>query len=94
MSASPTIDDFRHWLDGSCEVAIGEHCLRMTLIAAEPLAGSPREGGGFRLEFRGPSEPVLAQAVMDVSRPSARYDIFMVPIARDAEGARYEAVYY
>lgn len=89
-----TLEDFRLWLDQSCHVAVGEYRLPMTLTAAEPLAGSQRNGGGFRLEFRGPADPVLAQATMAVHGPTATRDIFLVPIARNAEGARYEAVFY
>lgn len=89
-----TIGDFRPWLDHECEVAIGEIRLPMTLSVVEPLPGSARDGGGFRLEFRGPADPLLAQATMAVRGPTGTRDIFMVPIARDAEGVRYEAVFY
>lgn len=89
-----TAEDFRPCLDQTFEVSVGQTCLPMTLRAVEPLNGSSREGGGFRLEFEGPPAPVLAQAVMRVSGPDAAHDIFMVPIARDAGGARYEAIFY
>ena len=56
-----TPDDFEPWLDQGCEVAVGEHCLPMTLTTVEPVPGSDREGGGFRLEFRGPASPVAGR---------------------------------
>lgn len=91
---SLTIEDFQPWLGQGCEVVTGEHRLPMTLTAAEPVPGSLREGGGFRLEFRGPTAPVLAQAIMAVHGPTGNREIFLVPIARDAQAARYEAVFY
>jgi hypothetical protein len=68
---------------------------RLELIKAEELPGSGREGGGFRLEFRGPFEPILPQAIhsLRTAGTEAR-DIFIVPIGREAEGTRYEAVFY
>lgn len=68
---------------------------RLELIKAEPLPGSQREGGGFRLEFRGPFEPILPQAthLLRGTDGEAR-EIFIVPIGREAEGTRYEAVFY
>lgn len=89
-----SIDDFAGWIGGECQVALGDACLPMTLLTAEPLAGSPRSGGGFRLEFLGPADPILPQSIMTVSGPPGTHDIFLVPIAGDAGGARYEAVYY
>lgn len=91
---NPCIDDFSAWLGQDCEVASGAVRVPMTLLAAEPLAGSPRDAGGFRLEWRGPVDPVLAQAIMTVTRAAETYEIFMVPTARDAQGTRYEAVFY
>ena len=88
------IDDFRPWLGQPCEVAIGEYRLPMTLTIVEPVPGSDRKGGGFRLEFRGPASPVLAQATMCVQGPTGTRDIFLVPIASDPQSARYEAVFY
>jgi hypothetical protein len=67
----------------------------LELIAAEPLAGSDREGGAFRLEFRGPFEPILEQATYSLRGPDGESDdIFLVPIGREREGTRYEAVFF
>ena len=91
---NPSIDDFSGWLNQRCEIAAGDARVPATLVAAEPLAGSPREKGGFRLEFLGPVDPMLGQGVMAVAGPTASCDIFLVPIARDAGGTRYEAVFF
>lgn len=90
----PSIEDFARLRDADCQVGSGDVRLPMRMLSAEPIAGSPRTQGGFRLEFLGPADPVLEQAIMSVAWPSATYDIFMVPIARDARGTRYEAVFF
>ena len=84
------------------EFAVGEtHDLehegqvhRLELIQAEALPASVLEEGGFRLEFRGPFEPVLAQATYQLRQDGEDRYIFIVPIAREPEGTRYEAVFY
>jgi len=89
-----SIEDFATWVGEACEVAVDETALPMTLAAVEPLDGSPRETGGFRLEFLGPPEPILGQAIVTVRRPAFDREIFMVPIASGPDGTRYEAVFY
>ncbi len=87
--------DFADWVGAAVEVAIGrETSVVMTLVTADPLAGSPRVAGGFRLEFAGPVDPVLPQAIYPVTGPTGCREIFMVPVARDSDATRYEAVFY
>ena len=65
-------------------------------IALESIgtfAVSAREGGGFALNFRGPSDPMLNQATYSLRSGDSRWDIFLVPIGVDSGGARYEAVF-
>lgn len=94
MAEQLTIDDFSQWVGGQCDVDAGGERLAMTLVAAQPLEGSVREGGGFRLELLGPADQVLDQGIVSVAGPAGAHDIFIVPIARDAQGTRYEAVFY
>ncbi len=47
----------------------------------------------FRLEFRGPIRPILPQAIYPIRREDETFDIFIVPIAQDAEGTRCEAIF-
>lgn len=48
----------------------------------------------FTLQFRGPAEPVLAQATYRLSHAAlGTLEIFIVPTAADADGAAYEAVF-
>lgn len=88
------LDDFLTWLGRECAVGPSGDCVVMTLVKAEPLAGSPRPAGGFRLEFLGPFEPILPQQIHPVSREEDRHEVFMGPIARDPRGILYEAVFY
>lgn len=68
--------------------------VELILEAAKELPGSPRPAGGFRLEFLGPADPMIGQGIFAFAIEAERYEIFIVPIALDANGARYEAVFY
>ena len=68
--------------------------VEMTLEKAAELPSSGREGGSFRLEFRGPFEPILPQAIYRFHGTDECREIFIVPIGREEEGTRYEAVFY
>jgi hypothetical protein len=71
--------------------------VELRLSVAEAL-GYPAHGDPprvpFRLEFLGPVEPGFAQASVPLGHPvMGRLEIFMVPLARDAAGTRYEAIF-
>jgi hypothetical protein len=66
----------------------------LTLDKGQELSDSGREGGSFRLEFLGPADPVLPQAIYRFAGGRADHDIFIVPIARNPDGVRYEAIFY
>jgi hypothetical protein len=76
------------------EMGVGESVWPVELIEASPLAESGRAGGSFRLEFRGPVDPLLPQGTYTFRREGAAYDIFVCPIGRNEAGTRYEAVFY
>ena len=72
--------------------------------AAEPIplelvevtaSSRPRPGGRpFSLVFRGPRSPSLPQAQYRLEHEAmGTLDIFLVPIALDAQGLCYEAVF-
>jgi hypothetical protein len=67
--------------------------VEMTLEQVVALPPSVRPEGSFRLEFRGPFEPVLPQAIYQFRCGDECHEIFIVPVARDDRGARYEAVF-
>ena len=64
------------------------------LIDASPLIESGREGGSFRIEFRGPYEPAFQQGTFLFRRDGEAHEIFVTAIGRDQSGTRYEAVFF
>jgi hypothetical protein len=73
------------------ETEAGEFAL--TLETAAELPPSGRAEGSFRLEFRGPVNPILPQAIYRFRRGDEFGDIFIVPVGRDATGTLYEALF-
>ncbi|HYJ53615.1 MAG TPA: hypothetical protein VEW04_10640 [Allosphingosinicella sp.] len=94
MERPITVADFAARVGKSFAVPVRGHRLDMRLDAAQELPGSSRTGGGFRLEFIGPADPILAQGIFPFEIARDRYEIFIVPIARDQAGTRYEAVFF
>ena len=94
MADNLSLDDFCDAVGERFDVEADGESHSLELIEASALPPSAREGGSFRLEFRGPFEPILPQAIYAFRRAGEAREIFIVPIARDAEGTRYEAVFY
>lgn len=78
---------------------LGEYgALELTLLSAEGSGGSLAPGAAIRapfsLEFRGPLDPQLGQATYQLVHPDlGSLAAFLVPIARDPEGMRYQAIF-
>lgn len=88
-------DDFRDSAGVVYSVESPSGPLALRLDVAAPLAGSGREGDGFRLELVGPPDPVLPQAIYRFSADSVEpFEMFIVPVERDAYGTRYEAIFF
>jgi hypothetical protein len=87
------LDDFADCVGESYELVFADGTLPIVLEKAQALPRSVREAGAFRLEWRGPGEPVLAQAIYRFRRGSEMFDLFMVPVARDEQGTLYEAIF-
>jgi hypothetical protein len=94
MERPIAVGDFAPRVGKTFVVPVRGHRLDLRLDAAQELPGSSRAGGGFRLEFVGPADPVLAQGIFPFEIARDRYEIFIVPIARDPSGTRYEAVFF
>lgn len=71
----------------------GGRQVSLKVSAVNPIAASSRPGGGFSLMFRGPRETPLPQATYRFTGTSGVHDIFIVPVAADASGRLYEAVF-
>jgi len=64
------------------------------LELVEVSDGSSNGHVNFSLLFRGPREPQLRQQIYPVEHDRlGRFDLFIVPVKRDASGLYYEAVF-
>ena len=89
----PELADFRPAVDTLFSLE-GSQVLR--LVAAEGTAERPAgmAHDHFRLAFLGPADPVLPQRTYRLDHDAlGPLDIFLVPIARDAAGTTYEAIF-
>lgn len=89
-----TVDQFRHHLGESFRLHADAGVFEVKLTECERLGEPAVERVPFSLIFLGPREPVLAQRIYRVEHDRlGELYIFLVPIAQDAEGTRYEAVF-
>ncbi len=67
--------------------------LALQLTEVSELRATPKQEI-FSILFRGPSNALLPQGMyaMDHQR-LGKFDLFLVPVARDSDGAYYEAVF-
>ncbi len=89
-----TIDDFAGRVGKGLETQAGGHKVPLVLEAVQPLPSSGRQGGSFRLELRGPLNPMLGQGTFPFKIGRETFAIFIVPLVHDPRGVRYEAIFY
>ena len=87
-------DHFSGRIGKSFAVTAGGRRVALILDAAQDLPGSARPGGAFRLEFLGPTDPMIGQGTFPFEIDEDRFEIFVVPIGRDPRGTRYEALFF
>ncbi len=92
----PTLDDFAA-LQGERFAVLedGADGLWADLVEVQPLGGAPFNGRQpFSLLFAGPAAPLLPQRTYRLAHERLpELDIFLVPIAADASGVRYQAIF-
>ena len=88
-----SVSDFEQAVGQGFSVQAGGQTIVLELSTVNPIANSPREGGGFTLLFRGPRNIALPQATYHLTGDAIADDIFIVPISVDAAGYVYEAVF-
>ena len=100
MSAEPTLAAFSGVVGDAFTVGVSpESALTLRLTAATALRSTrpgtaPSGEPGFALEFAGPFDPVLPQAIYRFSHASLGvHDIFIVPVGRNRDGTTYEAIF-
>jgi uncharacterized protein DUF6916 len=87
------LDEFMDREGQAFELALDGRSLPFTLARVVPLRPSGREAGAFILEWRGPAEPVLEQAIYTLRQGEDLFEMFIVPLGQDPDGVRYEAVF-
>lgn len=88
-----SLKDFEGFVGEAHEIVFADGSLPVVLEKAQSLTRSIREAGAFRLEWRGPAEPILPQATYRFRRGEQLFDMFVVPIGRDPNGTLYEAIF-
>jgi hypothetical protein len=86
-------EDFSDEIGGIWEVGAGDATVPLHLAAAQALPGAMRAEGGFRLEWKGPAETILPQAIYSFRRDGNGFEMFIVPVARQGESILYEAIF-
>lgn len=89
-----TWDDFAGGEGRAYTISLGERAIELVLEKAYEVPSAGREGGSFRLEFRGPPAPVLEQAIYPLRQGEDGFEIFIVPVGLEPKGALYEAIFY
>lgn len=80
------------------DVVVGEATVTMTLVSIEPYkTPQDRSREAFSLVFKSDSPVVLPQRIYQMSNRSLpgaqKVGVFIVPIGRDADGVRYQAIF-
>ena len=85
--------DFEQAVGQAFVIAAGDQRISLELSAVKRVANSTRPDGGFCLLFTGPRDIPLPQATYRFTGIGGVHDIFIVPVAEDAAGRHYEAVF-
>jgi len=88
-----SLDEFQGREGEAFELVLGEETVPLTLTKVHALRPTGREAGAFTLDWRGPAEPVLPQAIYTLRQGDDLFEMFIVPLGQDREGVRYEAVF-
>ena len=98
MAVKQTEEEFKRHLDTKFSVRLSdEQALPLVLEEVQSFPALTHARGDmerFSLYFRGPGDVLLPQHIYRLEHEAmGEMDIFLVPVARDAEGFRYEAVF-
>jgi hypothetical protein len=98
MSDFQTVAEFAKHLNTNFRVqAESPRPVELKLIAVTPRPSEPHEEAGmerFSAVFSGPVDIFLPQQTYHLIHPEmGEFDVFLVAIAREPDGFKYEAVY-
>ena len=72
---------------------LGERSIPFSLARVRTLPDTGREGGAFVLDWEGPYEPILPQDIYTLRHGEEEFEMFIVPVAQNRDGTKYEAVF-
>lgn len=87
------LDEFTGREGEAFDLVLDGESVPFTLTRVRTLPDTGRATGAFVLEWRGPPAPVLPQSIYALRRGDDLFEMFIVPMAQDGEGTRYEAVF-
>jgi hypothetical protein len=97
MPVSLTEAEFSQHVGSKFPLKLDQQAVELELVEVKGyLPGSNDQAGmeRFSVFFTGPGETKLPQGVYPLKHESmGEFEIFLVPIARDEQGFRYEAVF-
>ncbi|MDQ6651881.1 MAG: hypothetical protein M3Y84_03965 [Acidobacteriota bacterium] len=98
MPVSPTEQEFSQYLNTKFHVQLeAGPQIELELVEVKGYLNKPHEQRGmerFSLFFSGPRDPHLPQGTYTLVREQTdKFEIFLVPIAQNEHGFRYEAVF-
>ncbi|WP_188892149.1 DUF6916 family protein [Paenibacillus radicis (ex Gao et al. 2016)] len=92
MTTEPSLSFYKEAAGSSFQVIGTEPPLELELVEVEDK-GITSGYEQFTLLFRGPLQPFIPQQTLQLRTQTVDVAIFIVPVAQDAEGTRYEAVF-
>ncbi len=98
MSDLPTGADFAKHVNTNFRIELESlPSVELKLITVTPRASEPHEQAGmerFSVLFSGPGDVFVPQQTYRLTHPEmGELEIFLVPIGKESDGFRYEAVY-
>ncbi|HEX8224935.1 MAG TPA: hypothetical protein VF605_14035 [Allosphingosinicella sp.] len=87
------LDEFTALEGESFELLLGERRLPFSLARVRALPDTGRPEGAFVLDWQGPYEPVLPQDIYTLRHGAEEFEMFIVPVAQNRDGTKYEAVF-
>ena len=88
-----SLEEFKGREGQAFDLLLGEASMPFTLTRVNELRPSGRQAGAFTLDWQGPAEPLLPQAIYTLRQGDDNFEMFIVPLQPDAQGPLYEAIF-
>jgi hypothetical protein len=97
MPAEMTEAEFSKHVNTKFRAGLDPEAVDLELVQVKGYMKNPGDQEGmerFSIFFTGPAKPLLPQRTYSLSHDAmGTFDLFLVPIKPDGDGARYEAVF-